>query len=71
MEVSYFFRKRRLHAFSIEMLFDNIRSEINRKNQFATQKVEVPALTNVFSNILNTTQKQSRINHITGDIHYV
>jgi glycosyltransferase involved in cell wall biosynthesis len=71
MEVSYFFRKRRLHAFSIEMLFDNIRNEINRKNQFATQKVEAPALTNVFSNILSTTQKQSRINHITGDIHYV
>lgn len=71
MEVSYFFRKRRLHAFSIEMLFDNICNEIKRKNQFATKKVEVPALTNVFANILSTTGKQSPINHITGDIHYV
>ena len=71
MEVSYFFRKRRLHAFSIESLFDNIQQQIHQQNQFVTQKVEVPSIRNIFKNIFVSGNRQTQVNHITGDIHYV
>lgn len=71
MEVSYFFRKRRLHAFSIESLFDNVFTQVNTNSHFRAKKVEVPSIINIFSNILKAGKNQSAINHITGDIHYV
>lgn len=71
MEVSYFFRKARAHAFSIESLFDNIQHQVKIDNRFKPQKVEVPSIRNFAANIITAGQKQSRINHITGDIHYV
>ncbi len=71
MEVSYFFRKRRLNAFSIESLFDNIHQQILAKNNFNSNKIEVPSIRNVFANTVKAGSKQSDINHITGDIHYV
>lgn len=71
MEVSYFYRKRRLHAFSIESLFDNIQQQINLKNQFTAQKIEVPSIRNILTNIFFSGNRQTHVNHITGDIHYV
>lgn len=71
MEVSYFFRKRRLHAFSIESLFDNVFAQVNAENDFTAKKVEVPSILNIFKNIFKAGKNQSEINHITGDIHYV
>ncbi|MBX9782013.1 MAG: glycosyltransferase family 4 protein [Chitinophagaceae bacterium] len=71
MEVSYFFRKARSHAFSIESLFDNIQQQVKVQNQFKASKVVVPSIRNVMANIVAAGQKQSDINHITGDIHYV
>ncbi len=71
MEVSYFFRKRRPNAFSIESLFDNISSQVTSQNQFAANKVEVPSVRNIAANILQSGIRQGAINHITGDIHYV
>jgi len=71
MEVSYFFRKRRLHAFSIESLFDNVFTQVNAQNTFQAKKVEAPSILNVFSNIFKANRNQGKINHITGDIHYV
>ena len=71
MEVSYFFRKKRLHAFSIESLFDNIQQQISTNNQFQTQKIEVPSIRNILANIFVSGNRQTHINHITGDIHYV
>lgn len=71
MEVSYFFRKRRLNAFSIESLFDNIQQQIATRNNFNSKKVEVPSARNVIANTLKAGSKQTDINHITGDIHYV
>jgi glycosyltransferase involved in cell wall biosynthesis len=71
MEVSYFFRKRRSNAFSIESLFDNLLVQLRTKNQFAATKVEVPSIRNIAANIVESGSRQSAINHITGDIHYV
>lgn len=71
MEVSYFFRKKRLHAFSIESLFDNVQAQVNETNGIKTTKVEVPSIRNIFVNIFSSRSSQSQINHITGDIHYV
>jgi glycosyltransferase involved in cell wall biosynthesis len=71
MEVSYFFRKPRANAFSIEMLFENIQQKINSKNSFSTKKAEVPSIHNIVANIVAAGKKQSVVNHITGDIHYV
>jgi glycosyltransferase involved in cell wall biosynthesis len=71
MEVSYFFRKKRLHAFSIESLFDNVQAEVSNQGQFLATKVEVPSIRNIFANIFTSRKHQGQINHITGDIHYV
>lgn len=71
MEVTYFFRKRRSNAFSIESLFDNISSQVTIQNQVSSHKVEVPTVRNVVANIFKSGAQQSQINHITGDIHYV
>ncbi|HMO33519.1 MAG TPA: glycosyltransferase family 1 protein [Lacibacter sp.] len=71
MEVSYIFRKRRPHAFSIESLFDNIYAKINSLNQFRAYKVEMPSIINVAANLAKSSSSQATINHITGDIHYV
>jgi glycosyltransferase involved in cell wall biosynthesis len=71
MEVSYFFRKKRLHAFSIESLFNNVQAQVAETTHFKASKVEVPSIRNVFQNIFSSRKHQSAINHITGDIHYV
>jgi glycosyltransferase involved in cell wall biosynthesis len=71
MEVSYFFRKPRANAFSIEVLFENIQQKISSQNSFRTKKTTVPSIHNIAANILAAGKKQSVVNHITGDIHYV
>ena len=71
MEVSYFFRKRRLHAFSIESLFNNVYAKVATQSQFSPRKVEVSSIRNVFANIFKSGANQGTVNHITGDIHYV
>ncbi len=71
MEVSYFFRKPRANAFSIEVLFENIQRKISNQNSFSTKRSEVPSIHNIAANIWNAGSKQSEVNHITGDIHYV
>jgi glycosyltransferase involved in cell wall biosynthesis len=71
MEVSYFFRKPRANAFSIEVLFENIQQKISNQSSFSTKKAEVPSTHNVAANIWAAGKKQSVVNHITGDIHYV
>jgi glycosyltransferase involved in cell wall biosynthesis len=70
MEVSYFFRKRRPNAFSIESLFENISSQVASQN-FVASNVEVPSVRNVAANIVTSGTRQGQVNHITGDIHYV
>lgn len=71
MEVSYFFRKKRLHAFSIESLFDNVQAQVAETTSFKANKVEVPSIRNIFVNIFKSRSSQGTVNHITGDIHYV
>lgn len=71
MEVSYFFRKKRLHAFSIESLFDNVFARMETNSNFQPRKIEVPSILNIFANIFKSGANQGEINHITGDIHYV
>ena len=71
MEVSYFFRKKRLHAFSIESLFDNVQAQVAETTSFKANKIEVPSIRNIFVNIFKSRSSQGTVNHITGDIHYV
>jgi glycosyltransferase involved in cell wall biosynthesis len=71
MEVSYFFRKARSNAFSIESLFDNIHQQIKTNNQVKANKVTVPSIRNIWTNIVAAGTKQAEVNHITGDIHYI
>ncbi len=71
MEVSYFFRKRRLYAFSIESLFDNVYAQVGMQSGYQLKKVEVPSILNIFANIFKSSVNQGKINHITGDIHYI
>jgi glycosyltransferase involved in cell wall biosynthesis len=71
MEVSYFFRKKRLHAFSIESLFDNVYSNISTKGGIRVRRFEVPSIRNIIGNIFSSAKQQAHVNHITGDIHYV
>ncbi|HEX4958589.1 MAG TPA: glycosyltransferase [Lacibacter sp.] len=71
MEVSYFFRKPRVNAFSIEVLFENIQQKISNQSSFSTKRAEVPSIHNIAVNIWAAGSKQSVVNHITGDIHYV
>ncbi len=71
MEVSYFFRKKRLHAFSIESLFDNISANIGTQGGFKARRFEVPSIRNIIANIFFSAKQQGELNHITGDIHYV
>lgn len=71
MEVAYIFRKKRLHAFSIESLFDNVQQHIQRNSYIRSRKYEVPSIRNFVANIFNAARSRAQINHITGDIHYV
>jgi glycosyltransferase involved in cell wall biosynthesis len=71
INVSFFYRKYRSGAYSIESLFDNITIELNKSGTFISQKVEVPSMRSVLKNCLFALHHQSQINHITGDIHYV
>jgi glycosyltransferase involved in cell wall biosynthesis len=71
MEISFFYRKQRQHAFSIESIFDNVVKQVYSSSAFKPVKKELPSIRNVFLNVFKAYRGQNEINHITGDIHYV
>ncbi|MBC6612315.1 glycosyltransferase family 4 protein [Hymenobacter sp. BT507] len=74
MKVSYFYRKPIPHFhFSIERIFDAMSSYLQK--QIEVERKEVPFFCdrpkNKYKNILWARENNGRINHITGDIHYL
>jgi len=70
MDVTYIFRSRIPGTYSIEGVFEPIARQ-NPGSKF----VYVPLIGNTLSNIIKNIRfcraKQGRINHVTGDVHYV
>lgn len=71
MYVSYFFRKRRKNAYSIEHIFEGLSAQIKKEGRIGVRKIEVSSIRNLFNNIFQARAAQSDVNHITGDIYYV
>ena len=73
-KVVQYFRKVRLgFNYSIEFIFDDVRNRLCDKVDFKV--AEMPFLSNGLlrriGNVLYAYSQQGRVNHITGDIHYV
>ena len=71
MYVSYFFRKRRKNAYSIEHIFEGLSAQIKKDGRTGVRKIEVSSIRDLFTNIFQARAAQSEVNHITGDIYYV
>ncbi len=76
MKVNLFYRKSFPYGnFSIEKVFDTILPLFTSDNMYIVNKIILPkysvGLINRAINILFTLLKQTDINHITGDVHYV
>lgn len=71
MYVSYFFRKRRRNAYSIEHIFEGLSAQIKKEGRIGVRKIEVSSIRDLFTNIFQARAAQSEVNHITGDIYYV
>lgn len=71
--LTFFFRKRRDAAFSIEELFTsiftNLPQEIKYKSVHVPEEGATPKV--LWKNGVFAKKNQSEINHITGDIHYL
>lgn len=71
MYVSYFFRKRRKNAYSIEHIFEGLSAQLKKDGRIGVRKIEVSSIRDIFTNIFQARAAQSEVNHITGDIYYV
>ena len=76
MKVTFFFRKFNTGAYSIEELFGGIMQYLqDDKKAIESITIKVPffskSIFEILKNIIFTRRYQSKINHVTGDIHYV
>jgi glycosyltransferase involved in cell wall biosynthesis len=74
--IAYFYRHPQPIYFSIEKLFSKISATIaeNYASEFTVEEHYMPfasKLKTIYKNIFFAKKKQSLINHITGDVHYV
>jgi glycosyltransferase involved in cell wall biosynthesis len=73
LHITYFFRKPRLGAFSIENLFLSIQQhfpkEVTYTNHFLSEQSN--GLLNRLKLVKETFQKKGEINHITGDVNFI
>jgi len=71
--ISYFQRKNIQNNGSVEIIFNNLRADINQFYNFniTILKFKSTNIVKVIYNILYCFFKQGDINHITGDIQYV
>ncbi len=73
MKISFFFRKQNKNQHSIEVQFNTLQSKLHKTTE-VYNKYSKYLSKNIFKIVYNTleaTFRQSEINHITGDIHYV
>jgi len=73
-EVVHFQRKPWDSAFSVEGLFNNLRTEMNRQGVFPDVKVlpwSSKGLINRLRSIAWAKRHQGKVNHITGDVHFL
>lgn len=70
MNISLFFRKKRINANSIEEVFGIIRRELKNSTVQEMPYTGGSPLV-MFRNILYARRFRGSINHITGDIHYI
>lgn len=70
MKVHYFFRASRAGFYSIEQIFENI-----SKNFKNSEIIYLPyskiSIRKLWKNVKYAKKKSGKINHITGDIHYI
>ena len=70
MDVTYIFRSRIPGTYSIEGVFEPIARQ-NPGSKFVYVPLIGNTLSNIIKNIRYCRAKQGRINHVTGDVHYV
>ncbi len=75
INVHLIYRRAYSSQFSIERIFDGLISYFHANTTIQIQKKVVPAYNNTvlrrLQNIIWTFRNQGKINHITGDIHYI
>lgn len=74
--LTFFFRHKNPAFFSIEQIFEGISEEIGRKygKEYEVRNRILPfgsRLSRLFPNMRAARRQQSRINHMTGDAHYI
>lgn len=74
--VTFFYRKKNPSFFSLERVFGGIAAELKAAfgEEFSVEELELPLptrLTTLTGNIRFARKRQSDINHVTGDTHYI
>ena len=73
MKINYLFRSTKNNEYSIENVFEQIISNLNKK--ILVEKIYVPqpsnSIINIINNIRSVKYKRGEIYHITGDVHYL
>ena len=73
MKVTFFFRRKRKNHHSIERVFDAVIQHL--PGEIDAQNIEMPKSgagpLSILSNCLTAIRAKGKINHVTGDIHYV
>jgi glycosyltransferase involved in cell wall biosynthesis len=74
-KLTFFYRRTNPLFFSLEKIFGNIAGKIRKDHtgEFQVDEVKAPfesSPRNILKNIRFVASRQTRINHITGDIHY-
>ncbi|HET9055920.1 MAG TPA: glycosyltransferase family 1 protein [Chitinophagaceae bacterium] len=71
MHVSFFFRKPRENAYSIEHIFEGLCAHFKQTGIIGIRKIQVSTVRNLLTNIIQARAARSEVNHITGDIYYI
>ena len=73
-EIVHIQRKRKAEGnFSLEYIFQDVRERLSTEFQFRVVEVKRSSqgVINRLMNIIQASRSQGRLNHVTGDIHYV
>ena len=73
IKVTYFQRKPYNWSFSLEYIFEDVRSRLSNEfeNKVYICKYFSTGILKRFYNLVEATFHQGDINHITGDVHYL
>lgn len=73
IKVVFFHRKPVTGSFSVEYIFDDVRSRVSNNIQaikFECKNISM-GLINRLSNMIECSLRQGDVNHVTGDIHFI